>query len=154
MSISFRVGLLGDGFLTKVELAVVLKATGARVTDVVDDEFVEIWLDDSGALREFPADEGIVQLHRKLFASTGTIRSDAAAAAELCMLVPGEVAKPYRIARGVPGVEGWRVKSLDVAIAELEGHCEENGISCVDVLAVMRRAEELGAGMVFGERAG
>lgn len=154
MSIAFRVGLLGEGKLTKAELGIVLKATGVKlVVELVDGEPVELLLAEDGSIDEWPPEEASVPLYRKLFASIGTIRSDVAAAAELCVLVPGEVAKPYRIARQVPGVDGWHVKSLDIAIAEVEGHCEENGISCVDVLTVMRRAEELRVGIIFGERA-
>lgn len=68
------------------------------------------------------------------------------------MLVPETTEPAFGVARAVEGVPGWRVKSLEVALAEVAGYCEETGASADELLSVLARAQELCVGVVVGER--
>ena len=70
------------------------------------------------------------------------------------MLLPGELDAAFEIARAIDGVRGWRFKSLSTALAELEGYSEESDDDCSSALKALRNAENLGVGMIFGERGG
>ncbi len=154
MSVAYRVGLLGDGRLTKAELETVLKAMSAEgVTERIDGAFFDFWLDENGTLTQVPSDPEIEPLQKKLFdARGGSVSDHAASEAELCVLIPGDVDPKFQIARGIDGVRGWRFKSLTSALGELQGYSEESGDDCGGALRILRQADNLRVGVIFGER--
>lgn len=154
MAVAYRVGLLGEGRLTKPELEAVLKTMSAEgVTERSDGQFVDFWLDDDGRLTQVPSDPEIEPLQKKLFdAPGGTVSNAAASEAELCVLIPGDVDPAFQIAREIDGVSGWRFKSLTTALEELEGYSEESGDDCAAALKILRQADNLRVGVIFGER--
>lgn len=153
MSIEYRVGLLGERGLTRDELATAMRAVGITcVTERLSEEFVDVALRDEGLVQVETEPASIPGLRRLFEQGGGTLPSPIASAAELCVLMPGDCDSKFQIARRIPGVEGWSFKSLSVALAEVEEHCQDTRTTAADVIRCLQRAENLFVGVIFGER--
>lgn len=154
MTVRHRLGLYEGAGLVDEEVARVLAATGASVTERIAGRFYDVRADGNLLVRE-PTDDGVVDLLARLFDEPpGTAEPDEVARAELCVLVPGSRDPRFAHATAVDGVPGWRFRSLDAAHAALKGEREALGHEAEPhTLSHLRRAAALSVVVVFGERA-